>query len=80
MGEGAEDMGSDYGDEYDEEVEEQEEADNHNKRDKKKKEKESMYASAEDFAELLDKGAETDAKKKDKDFSKKRDHSEFAAA
>jgi hypothetical protein len=59
-----EEMGSnDYGDEYDEEMEEQLEAET-NKRGKKKKDKDaSIYASADDFAELLDKAADSGGKK-----------------
>jgi ribosome biogenesis protein MAK21 len=75
-----EDMGSDYGQEYDEEVEEQEEADTKKKKKKVKGEMDG-FASYEDFAHLLEEGAEDDAKKsKEKGFLKKRTYNEFEAA
>lgn len=71
-----EEEGEDYGEEYDEEVEEQERAqeEKQGKKDKKKdkKEKDSGFASYEDFAHLLDEGAEEQVTQKK--FTKKRDN------
>jgi len=65
--------GFDYDDEYDEEIEEQEVADNKkkDKKDKKKDPKDSGFAAYEDFAHLLEEGAEEQTKKK---TFKKRDN------
>jgi hypothetical protein len=77
---GEEDMGSnDYGDEYGEEMEEQLEAEE-NKRGKKKKDKDaSIFASADDFAELLDKAADSGGRK-EKVHAPKRKFTEFESA
>lgn len=61
------DEGSDYGDEYDQEIEEEKEAKfKKDKGNKKTKDGEDMFASYEDFAHLLEEGAEKSEKKKDK--------------
>lgn len=73
------DAGSGYGEEYDEEMDDEMEAAN-NKKGKKKKDKDaSIFASADDFAEILDKAAD-DESKKGKMYAPKRKFSEFESA
>ena len=74
-------LGSEYGQEYDEEVEEQEEADTKKKKGKKVKGELDGFATYEDFAHLLEDGAEEEVQKsKEKGFLKKRTFNEFSAA
>lgn len=74
-------LGSDYGQEYDEEMDEQEEADSKKKKGKKVKGENDGFASYEDFAHLLEEGADEEIKKsKEKTYLKKRTHNEFTAA
>ena len=74
-------LGSEYGQEYDEEVEEQEEADTKKKKGKKVKGEFDGFATYEDFAHLLEDGAEEEVQKsKEKGFLKKRTFNEFSAA
>ena len=73
------DAGSDYGDEYDQEMEEENEA-----KDKKKKKKDSQptFASYDDFAHLLEEGAQKTEKKTKaaKEEKPKRTFSQFELA
>ena len=73
------DMGSDYGQEYDSEMEDEEDNKKSKKKGKKEKDETGGFASYEDFAHLLEEGAEEEISKHKATMhlAKKRTHNEF---